>query len=342
MDVNRRMLIARLPEGALRADDFELDTAAVPEVGEGEVLVRTLAFTIGAGQRAGLQGSAGYAGAPVAGRVMEGAGVGQVVHSRSGAVAEGDLVRGPLGWQEYACMRAELLESVASGASAASADPAIHLGPLGINGITAYFGLLDVGRPRAGETVLVSAAAGSVGHLVGQIAALQGARVVGVAGSDAKCSLLTDELGFAAAVNHRSATFRDELKAATPDRIDVYFDNVGGAVLGSALFRMNLHGRIVCCGAVSAYDTSNPDPSPRGIPGLLVNNRVRMEGFLVFDYEDRYGEARAQMSEWISSGRLTPRSTVFEGLQSAGHAFVELLAGNTVGTTIVRVAGSVP
>ena len=337
---NRRMLIANLPAGPLSPDDFALEVVPATDPGPDQVLVRTRAITIGAGQRAGLQGSASYAGAPTAGRVMDGTGVGEVVAVGDGGDGTGpsigDLVRGPLGWQEFATLRANQIEVIRQGGN----DPALHLGALGTNGITAYFGLLDVGRPTVGETVMVSAAAGSVGHLVGQMAAIQGAKVVGVAGSDEKCRLLVDELGFDAAVNYRASGFRDALKAATPDRVDVYFDNVGGDVLGSALFRMNTHGRIVCCGAVSAYDTASPGPSPRGIPGLLVNNRVRMEGFLVFDYEHRYDEARGQMSTWIDAGQLKPRVTEFDGLESAGHAFVELLAGRTVGTTVVRVAGS--
>ena len=164
---------------------------------------------------------------------------------------------------------------------------------LGTNGLTAYFGLLDVGRPQAGETVVVSAASGSVGHLVGQLARIAGCRVVGVTGSDDKCAVLTEQLGFDAAVNHRDPAFREAFKAATGAGIDIYFDNTGGDILGAALRRMRPHGRIVCCGVVSQYDTSDPAPGPRGIPGLLINNRVRMEGFLVFDFADRYAEARA-------------------------------------------------
>ncbi len=227
------------------------------------------------------------------------------------------------------------------GASAADGagpvDPALHLGLLGTNGLTAYFGLLDIGRPTPGETVLVSAAAGSVGHLVGQIARLHGCRAVGIAGSAAKCAVLVDELGFDAAVDHRSPTFRAELAAATPDGVDVYFDNVGGDVLGAALRRMNRHGRIVCCGVVSQYDTSSPQPGPRGIPGLLVNNRLRMEGFLVFDFADRYAEARAQLRTWHDQGRLVARQDEVVGLEHAPAAFVDLLAGGNVGTRIVRV-----
>src|SRR3954466_10272948 len=174
--------------------------------------------------------------------------------------------------------------------------------------------------------------------MVGQIAKVRGCRVVGVAGSDEKCALLTGELGFDAAVNHTDPDFRNAFRAATPDRIDLYFDNTGGPVLESALFRMKAHGRIACCGVVSQYDTATPGPGPRGVPGLLVNNRVRMEGFLVFDYRDRFAEARQQLSAWMTSGDLQPRATEFDGLDQAPRAFIELLRGGTVGSTIVNIA----
>ena len=209
-----------------------------------------------------------------------------------------------------------------------------HLGVYGTNGLTAYFGLFDLGEPKAGQTLVVSAAAGSVGHIVGQMAKIVGCRVVGVAGSDEKCRLLTDELGFDAAVNYRDANFRGAFREACGDGIDIYFDNTGGEILGGALRRMNTHGRIVCCGVVSQYDTGNPAPGPRGIPGLLVNNRVRMEGFLVFDYAGRYGEARAQMREWVESGQLKPLQDEFHGLEEAPNAFIDLLAGGNTGTRI--------
>ncbi len=332
MAENRQVMIASVPQGPLRVEDFEVVSAAVPEPGEGQVLCRTLALTIGAGQRAGLQGSASYAGAPRSGVVMGGTGVARVEASNSGAFRPGDLVVGPTGWQEYSVHEPAQLRAIPPGA-----DPALHLGVLGTNGLTAYFGLLDIGQPHAGETVAVSAAAGSVGHIVGQIGRVKQCRVVGVAGSDEKCRTLVDELGFDAAVNYKDPGFRDAFRAAAPDRIDVYFDNTGGAILESALFRMNRGGRIACCGAVSQYDTANPGPGPRGVPGLLVNNRVRMEGFLVFDFQERYDEARAELMGWIESGALVPRVTEFAGLESAPRAFVELLAGATIGTTIVRV-----
>ena len=218
-------------------------------------------------------------------------------------------------------------------------DPALHLSLFGTNGLTAYFGLLEVGRPQAGETVVVSAASGSVGHLVGQIARLQGCRVVGVTGSDAKCELLTGRARLRRLrSNHRSDTFRDDFKAATADGIDVYFDNTGGDILGAALRRMKPHGRIVCCGVVSQYDTSDPAPGPRGIPGLLVNNRVRMEGFLVFDFARQYDEARARMRSWLDAGEIRSLHDEVTGLEQAPQAFVDLLAGGNVGTRIVRVA----
>jgi NADPH-dependent curcumin reductase CurA len=333
MSENRQILIASIPEGRLAADDYELRTGPVPTPGDGEVLARTLAITIGAGQRAGLQGSASYAGAPTTGIVMPGTGVARVEASNVPEVAVGDLVVGATGWQDYAVLPAKDARVVGG-----DVDPALHLSLFGTNGLTAYFGLLDVGQPKPGETVVVSAASGSVGHLVGQLARIQGCRVVGVTGSDEKCDLLTGQLGFDAAVNHRSDSFRDDFKAATADGIDVYFDNTGGDILGAALRRMKPHGRIVCCGVVSQYDTSSPAPGPRGIPGLLVNNRVRMEGFLVFDFADRYGEARERMRTWLDAGDLVSLHDDVTGLDQAPQAFVDLLAGGNVGTRIVRIA----
>ena len=338
--MNRRVLIDSLPEGSLSTSNFALVEADPPAAGDGEVLCRTVALTIGAGQRAGLQGSASYAGAPVAGRVMGGRGIAVVEQSNDERFSPGDRVGAATGWQELSVHSGDDLEPVDS-----QLDPAVQLGVLGTNGLTAYFGLLEVGgladlsQPEddTQPTVVVSAAAGSVGHMVGQMAKVHGARVVGVAGSDEKCSLLTDELGFDSAINRKSSDFRDLFKAATQDRIDLYFDNTGGPILQSALFRMKTGGRIVCCGVVSQYDTASPSPGPKGVPGLLVNNRVRMEGFLVFDFLDRYDDARARMTEWIESGRLEPRVTEYQGLEKAGQAFVDLLAGATVGTTVVRV-----
>ncbi|MCZ6617084.1 MAG: NADP-dependent oxidoreductase, partial [Gammaproteobacteria bacterium] len=200
-------------------------------------------------------------------------------------------------------------------------DPARYLGVLGGTGLTAYFGLFKVGEPASGETVVVSAAAGAVGHL-----------------ADEKCHQLVTELGFDAAVNYREDGFRQAFKEACPGGIDVYFDNTGGEILGSALFRMNQNGRIVCCGVVSQYDTLNPASGPRGVPGLLVNKRLRMQGFLVFDYIEEYETARFEIKNWLANGELKTWEDAYEGLESAPRALVDLLAGGNIGKRIVRVA----
>ena len=336
MTENRQIIIDSLPKDRLEPGNYALRTVEVPAPGDGEVLCRTLAITIGAGQRAGLQGSASYAGAPRAGMVMGGTAVARVEASNADSVPVGALVVCPAGWQDYSVHAAAKVR-VVDGVNDAG-DPAHQLGVYGTNGLTAYFGLFDVGEPKEGQTVLVSAAAGSVGHLVGQMAKIAGCRVVGVAGGEAKCRMLTEELGFDAAVDYKSPNFRLEFKEALPERIDIYFDNTGGEVLGGALRRMKVGGRMVCCGVVSQYDTSKPAPGPRGVPGLLINFRVRMEGFLVFDYAKRYPEAWTRMREWVEAGKLVPKQDVFEGLERAPEAFVDLLAGGNVGTRIVRVA----
>jgi NADPH-dependent curcumin reductase CurA len=329
---NQQVLIDSLPKGKLTANNYRVAEVAMPEPGAGEVLVQTTAFAIVAGARAGLQGSASYAGAPTTGIVMGGSGVGRVVHSNDASVTAGTNVMAPTGWQRYSVHKAKQLTVIPE-----DHDPIHYLGPLGINGLTAYFGLLDVGNPAPGETVMVSAAAGSVGHLVGQMAKIKGCKVVGVTGDDAKCRVLTDELGFDAAVNHRDGSFRQALKTATPDGVHVYFDNTGGPILGAALFRLNTGGRIACCGVVSQYDTDSPAPGPKGVPGLLINKRLTMRGFLVFDFADRYPAARREIHAWLQSGRLSARTDEVTGLAAAPAAFVDLLAGGNIGTRIVRL-----
>ncbi len=330
---NRQVLIDSLPDDKLSVANYRIEEGPIPSPGQDQVLCRTLVLTIGAGTRAGLQGSARYAGAPRTNVVMNGSAVARVVESASDRFKAGDLVVCPAGWQDYSVHGAAGLTKAGG-----DVDPAHYLGALGTNGLTAYFGLLDLGEPTQGNTVLVSAAAGSVGHLVGQMAKLRGARTVGITSTEDKCHLLLDRIGFDAAVSYRSPDFRNELKAACPDGVDIYFDNTGGDILGAALRRMNEHSRIVCCGVVSQYDTSNPAGAPTGIPGLLVNKRIRMEGFLVFDYASRYEAAREEIKNWIISGELTPLNDEFEGLEQAPAAFVDLLAGGNVGTRIIRVA----
>ncbi len=332
MSGNQQVLIDSLPQGKLEAGHYRLNDGAMPEAGEGQVLVKTIAFAITAGTRAGLQGSASYAGAPQAGIVMNGTGVGEVVASNAEGIAVGSKVMAPTGWQQFSAHDAKAVTVIPD-----NHDPIHYLGPLGVNGLTAYFGLLEVGQPQAGETVMVSAAAGSVGHLVGQIAKIKGNRVVGVCGSEEKGALLVSQLGFDAAVNYKDDGFRQSLKAATPDGVDVYFDNTGGPILGAALFRLNAGGRIACCGVVSQYDTDRPEPGPKGVPGLLVNKRITMRGFLVFDFLEQYAAAREEMHGWLDSGQLRSLTDEVQGLSAAPEAFVDLLAGGNVGTRIVRL-----
>jgi NADPH-dependent curcumin reductase CurA len=329
---NQQVLIDSLPSGKLTTDNYRLSESAMPEIGRSQVLIKTIAFAITAGTRAGLQGSASYAGAPEAGRVMNGTGVGEVVASNATEFKVGDHVTAATGWQAYSVQDAKLVTKIDP-----SHDPIHYLGPLGINGLTAYFGLNEVGRPKAGETVMVSAAAGSVGHMVGQMARIAGCLTVGVCGSEEKGRVLTEQLGFDSVVNYKDANYRQSLKEATPNGVDVYFDNTGGMILGSALFRMNVAGRISCCGVVSQYDTNTPEPGPRGIPGLLVNNRITMRGFLVFDFAEQYSMARKQIHSWLQSGEMISLTDEVNGLAAAPEGFVDLLSGGNVGTRIVRL-----
>ena len=332
MTDNVQVLIDTLPQGKLEEDHYRIETGSVPQIEDGQVLVKTTAFAITAGTRAGLQGSASYAGAPTTGIVMNGTGVGEVVESKDASISVGDHVMAPTGWQQFSAHKAKDVTVVTAGH-----DPIHYLGPLGVNGLTAYFGLFDVGQPQPGNTVMVSAAAGSVGHMVGQMAKIHGCHVVGVCGSDSKGDMLVTKLGFDASVNYKDGGFRDSLKAATPNGVDVYFDNTGGAILGAALFRLNIGGRIACCGVVSQYDTDRPEPGPKGVPGLLVNKRLTMRGFLLFDYVKRYDEARDAINGWLNEGKLTSLTDEVQGLEAAPAAFVDLLAGGNVGTRIVRI-----
>jgi len=329
---NRRVLIDSLPKERLSEDNFKIVEDRIPSIEENEVLCRTLLVTIAAGSRAGLQGSASYAGAPQAGVVMNATGVCRIEASKSEKFLEGDLVVCQSGWQDYSSQKATHCQKIVN-----DIDLKHYLGALGTNGLTAYFGLHRIGQPSYGETVLISAAAGSVGHLVGQFAKIIGCHTVGIAGSEGKCAQVQKRLGFDSAVSYRSKNFRNELKEACSKGVDVYFDNVGGEVLGAALFRMKERGRIVCCGAVSQYDTSQPSGSPKGIPGLLVNKRIRMEGFLVFDFLKEYEAARKEIKQLIEDRKIRPENDVFDGLAAAPSAFVDLLAGGNIGTRIIKV-----
>ena len=331
MSANRRIVVRALPRGALAGEHFELQRAAMPAPGPGEALIRTILISIDAANRAWMKGAT-YRAAVNAGDTMPGYVIGEVVESKDPALAAGDLVAAEAEWADHAVIAARRAARLAPG------GPLSHrLSALGIAGRTAYHGLTAVGRVQPGETVAVSAAAGSVGGYVGQIARALGCRAVGIAGGAEKCDWAVRELGFDACVDHRAGGLFKRLRAACPDGIDVYFDNVGGQILETALFLMNMKGRVVCCGAVSQSDSAAPS-GPRNLPGLIVVKRLRMEGFIVMDFADRDAEADRALRGWVDDGKIKVVEDIVEGLENAPRALIGLLAGDNRGKRMVRVA----
>lgn len=331
MTANRQIVLADLPKGKLEPTHFRQAEGTVGSPGEGEVLLKVRYVSLDAANRAWMQGAT-YRSALQAGDVMAGGALAEVVESKADNLKVGDLVFADTGWQEYAVLPAKHLVKLPH------VEPLTHLiSVYGVAGLTAYFGLLECGLPKAGETVVVSAAAGSVGLFVGQIAKIKGCRVVGIAGGAAKCQMLKDEFGFDEAVDYKGGNLFKDLKKAAPGGIDVYFDNTGGEILEACLFQMNVHGRIACCGAVSQYENAAPF-GPRGVPGLIVTKRLVMRGFIVSDFADRNDQAMADLQAWTKSGQLKVQEDVLEGLESLPGALIGLLAGENVGKRMVKVA----
>lgn len=330
-NVNRQVLLVEKPTGKLGPEHFRMSEGAIPQPADGEALLRVRYISLDAANRAWMHGAT-YRAAVETNTVMAGGGIAEVVASKSPELSPGDLVFGDTGWQEYAVVAASHLTRMPK------VEPITHLlSVYGIAGLTAYFGLLDIGKPKAGETVVVSAAAGSVGSIVGQIAKIKGCRVIGIAGGKDKCHWLTSELGFDAAVDYKDgATFR-ALRAAAPKGIDVYFDNVGGDILEACLAQMNQRGRIACCGAISQYDGVPSPTGPRGVPGLIVVKRLVMQGFIVMDFIDQRDEALADLQSWVAGGKLKIREDVIKGLENTPKALIGLLAGENRGKRMVRV-----
>jgi NADPH-dependent curcumin reductase CurA len=329
---NRQVLLRERPSERLDASHFALVDGEVGVPSAGEVLVRTILLSIDPANRAWMQAHT-YRDQLEAGGVMDGFTLSQVIDGNDTDIPTGAIVECEHGgWQEHAALPASGVRVID-----VQAPLQRHMGALGITGLTAYFGLLRVGRPKAGETVVVSAAAGATGHIVGQLARLQGSRVVGISGSDEKNAVLKDRLGFDETVNHRSHTLADDLRAACPDGVDVYFDNVGGPLLERMLRNMNVGGRIVCCGVVSQYDTGSPAPGPRGVPGLLVAKRLRMEGFLLPDFRDEWPQATRELAEHLAAGKITPLENVVDGLDNAPRTLIDLLGGRNLGKSMVRI-----
>src|SRR4029079_10939102 len=319
--VNRKILLVEKPSGKLGPEHFKLTKGTVPEPKDGEVLLRTRYISLDAANRAWMHGAT-YRAAVEANTVMAGGSIAEVVSSKAPGFAPGDIAFGDTGWQDYAAVPARHLTKMPR------MEPMTHLlSVYGIAGLTAYFGLLHVGKPKEGETVVVSAAAGSVGSIVGQIAKIKGCNVIGIAGGKDKCQWLTSELGFDAAVDYKDGATFKALRAAAPKGIDVYFDNVGGDILEACLSLMNNRGRIACCGAISQYDGVPSAHGPRGVPGLIVVKRLIMQGFIVMDYMDQSAAALADLQSWVASGKLKVQEDVIDGIENTPKALIGLLAG---------------
>jgi NADPH-dependent curcumin reductase len=333
MTANRAWTLASRPEGVPTADNWEFAEASAGEPGEGQVLVEVQYVSLDPAMRGWISDVPSYVPPVGIGEVMRAIGAGRVLASNDARYAEGDHVVGMFGVQEHAVVDAKGLTK----ADTELAPLPKWLNVLGMPGLTAYFGLLDIGRPEPGQTVVVSAAAGAVGSLVGQIAKLQGARAVGIAGGPEKCARLTDEFGFDAAIDYKNDDVRAALREACPDRIDVYFDNVGGEILDAALAQLSFRGRVVICGAISQYNADHME-GPRNYMSLLVNN-ASMTGFVVFHYASRYAEGARQMGEWFAAGKLRSREDIVPGIERFPEALVKLFEGTNDGKLVLAVAG---
>jgi hypothetical protein len=333
MRINHQWRLAAFPEGAIKPADFEWVEERLRELEDGEVLVRAQYLSLDPTNRIWASGRENYLPAMRLGEVMRGGGIGIVEASRNPRFTPGARVQGVLGWQEYAI-------SDGRGLAVLPDDPAVpptaYLGLFGHIGLTAYFGLLDLGRPKRGETLVVSAAAGAVGSLVGQIGKIQGCHVVGVAGTEEKCRWITQELGFDAAINYKREDVREALGRTCPKGVDVYFDNVGGDILDAVLERINLHARIVVCGLISQYNATGRVPGPYNFAQILMK-RARVEGFIVMDYYPRAAEGTAALGQWLREGKLKYRVDVVEGLRQAPIAVNKLFDGSNAGKLVVKV-----
>jgi NADPH-dependent curcumin reductase CurA len=330
--VNRQILLKSRPEGAPSLDNFELTESPVREPGEGEVLTRTLYLSLDPYMRGRMSAAKSYAKPAEVGQPMVGGTVGEIVASRNPKYAVGDIVLGYGGWQEYA---------LSTGAGLRKLDPAVApastaLGVLGMPGMTAYVGLLEIGQPKPGETIVVAAASGAVGSVVGQIGKIKGCRAVGIAGGAEKCRFVTEELGFDACVDHRAPDFAKQLEAACPNGIDIYFENVGGAVQQTVWPLLNDFARIPVCGLIAQYNATRPMPGPDMFS--VLRKRLLLRGFIVWDFAAKEADFLRDVSEWIRTGRLKYREDIVDGLENAPAAFLGLLQGKNFGKMLVRIA----
>lgn len=329
--MNTRVLLARRPDGEPVAEDFRIVQESVPSPGDGEVLLRTRFLSLDPYMRGRMSAAKSYAKPVEIGSVMVGGTVSDVVESKNPNFDAGDVVLANAGWQTYALSDGRELRKIDPNA----APPTYALGILGMPGLTAYCSLLDVGNPKAGDTVVISAASGAVGSVSGQIAKIKGCRAIGIAGSDEKCVYVTKTLGFDACINRRTENINDALRAHCPDGIDVYIDNAGGPILEAVMRNLKLHARVVIVGMIDQYNATTPPPGPNLRP-LLVN-RARIEGFLVYDHWGHAGAFERDMLVWLREGKMKYREDVVDGLENAPRALIGMLRGENFGKLIVKV-----
>jgi NADPH-dependent curcumin reductase CurA len=331
----KRVLLAARPVGEPKESDFRIEEMPVPTAAPGQMLLRTLWLSLDPYMRGRMSDAPSYATPVAIGQVMEGRTVSEVVASNLDGFAAGDIVFSPNGWQTHAVSDGKLVRKI----DPALAPVSTALGVLGMPGMTAYVGLLDIGQPQEGETVFVSGAAGAVGSLAGQLAKLRGHTVIGSAGSAEKVALVREELGFDAAFDYHDGRVRDLLRAAAPDGIDVYFDNVGGEHLEAAISALHVHGRVALCGAISTYNATAPSPAPRNL-AQAIGKRLTLRGFIIFDHEDRRAAFLDEVAPLLRDGRIVARETIVEGgIEAAPQAFMDMLRGANMGKMLVRLAG---
>jgi NADPH-dependent curcumin reductase CurA len=333
MATNRQFKLAKRPAGMVKREDFDYTQSPVPEPADGEIVVRNLYISLDPAMRGWMNEGKSYVPPVGIGEVMRAGAIGKVTASKNPKFAVGDHVVGMFGIQDYAA---------SNGKGVTKIDPKlgalpVYLSTLGMPGMTAYFGLLEIGKPKAGETVVVSGAAGAVGQVVGQIAKIKGCRVIGIAGGAQKCSHVVKELGFDACIDYKSGDLKKQLKEQCPKGVDVYFDNVGGEILDVVLTQLAMRARIVICGAISQYNNTTPVKGPSNYMSLLVN-RASMTGMVVFDWADRYHEAISEMAKWLLEGKLRTFEDVESGLENFPEILLKLFKGENIGKLVLKVA----
>lgn len=336
MNINRQWLLAKRPNGLVTRENFEYVECQIPEPASGQVLVRNLLLSFDPTQRGWMEDKESYLPPVAIGAPMRAGSIGQVTKSRHPDFAVGELVQTTGGWQDFVVATPNEspigLTKVPDGVT-----PEMMLSVLGITGLTAYFGMLDLGTPKPGETVLVSGAAGATGSVAGQIARIKGCRVVGIAGGAAKCAWLKDEAGFDAVIDYKQGNINDQIRATCPEKIDVYFDNVGGEILEAALNHINLRARVVMCGGISGYNATEPTPGPTNLMNL-VTNRARMEGFIILDYLPRAAEAIADLLQWIGTSDLKYQIDLQHGFDNIPSTLSRLFTGENFGKQLLQIA----